>query len=86
MNSNGAALRVVPADENPQPMGAAPNAPGAHGLNTLRAVADYGPSELTELDDEIAVLLDKADKLQFQRQYLTRLLAVATEYYELRER
>jgi hypothetical protein len=74
----------MPANEIPvlSPTSTTPS----HGLNTLRAVSDYGPSEMAELDTEIAVLLEKVDKLQFQRQYLCRLLGVATEYYELRER
>src|SRR5215469_642358 len=91
-HSSSAALRVLPATEPPAspiahsgpPPVAAP--PGVHGLNTLRAVSDYGPSEMMELDSEIAGYLEKVDKLQLQRNYLSRLLSVAQEYYELKER
>ncbi len=81
---NAAVLRVIPANDSliSPPAYSTPS----HGLNTLRAVSDYGPSEMAELDTEIEGLLEKVDKLQFQRQYLSRLLGVATEYYELRDR
>jgi hypothetical protein len=79
------ALRVLPITGDPAPA-PAPNASRAYGLNTLRAVSDFGPSELLELDAEIAAYLERIDKLQMQRTYLSRLLVVAKEYYELRER
>jgi len=82
-------LRVVPAHDSPLELvtlgtPSTTSAPGAHGLNTLRAVADYGPSEMAELDGDVAGLIDKLQKLQFRRQYLVRLLTVAQEYDELR--
>ena len=79
-NSTATVLRVLPTAENPAPV-ALRSDTGPYGLNTLRAVSDFGPSELFELDAEIAAYVEKIDKLQRQRTYLSRLMDVAREYY-----
>lgn len=86
--SNAAALRVLPDRQNPAPM-PAPSAgglrPEADGTNNLRAVSDYGPIVMHELDEEIAGYLEKIDKLQLQRFFLSRLVSFAQEYCDSRE-
>lgn len=79
--SAASALKVLPPSESPLTV---EKANVGHGLNTLRAVLDHAPHEIDEIAEEIADLTEKVGKLQFQKEYLERLLTVAQEYYRQR--